>query len=75
MLLMVEKEIIRGKHHAIHKNAKANNKYMKIYYRNKEPQYAICLDVNNPDGWKIPRKLPANGFKQKRIYQNLIQSL
>ena len=75
MLLMVEKEIIRGKHHAIHKNAKANNKYMKIYYRNKEPQYAICLDVNNPDGWKIPRKLPANGFKGKRIYQNLIQSL
>ena len=50
MLLMVEKEIIRGKHHAIHKNAKANNKYMKRYYRNKELQYAICLDVNNLDG-------------------------
>ena len=75
MLLMVEKEIIRGKHHAIHKNAKANNKYMKRYYRNKELQYAICLDVNNLDGWKMPQKLPANGFKWKKMYQNLMKSL
>ena len=48
---------------------------MKRYYRNKELQYAICLDVNNLDGWKMPRKLPANGFKWKKMYQNLMKSL
>ena len=37
MLLMVEKGIRGGICHAIHRYAKANNKYMKDYDKNKEP--------------------------------------
>ena len=36
MLLMVEKGVRRGICHAIHWNAKANNKCTKDYYKNKE---------------------------------------
>ena len=36
MLLMIEKGIRGGIYHAIHRYAKANNKYMKDYYKNKE---------------------------------------
>ena len=36
MLLMVEKVIRRGICHAIHRYAKANNKYIKDYDKNKE---------------------------------------
>ena len=36
MLLMVEKGVKVGKCHAINRYAKANNKYMKNYDKNKE---------------------------------------
>ena len=36
MLLMVEKAIRGGKCHAIHRYAKANNKFMKDYDKDKE---------------------------------------
>ena len=36
MLLMAEKGIREGICHAIYRYAKANNKYMKIYDKNKE---------------------------------------
>ena len=39
MLLMVEKGIRGGIYHAIHRYAKANNKYMKNYDKNKESSY------------------------------------
>ena len=39
MLLMVEKGIRRGICHAIHKHAKANNKCMKNYDKNKDLSY------------------------------------
>ena len=39
MLLMVEKRIRGGICHAIHRYAKANNKYMKDYDKNKESPY------------------------------------
>ena len=39
MLLMVEKGITGGTCHAIHQYAKANNKYMKDYDKNKESSY------------------------------------
>ena len=47
MLLMVEKGIREGMCHAIHRYAKANNKYMKNYNKNKEPSYIQYLDGNN----------------------------
>ena len=63
MLLMVE-EGIRGRIcHSIHRYAKANNKYTKIYSKNEESSYIQYLDANNLYGWAISQKLPVNGFK------------
>ena len=60
---MVE-EGIRGEIcHAIHRHAKAYNKYMKNYDINKEPSYIQYLDANNLYGWAMSQKLPVNGFK------------
>ena len=43
MLLMVEKRIRGGICNAIHQYAKANNKYMKDYDKNKESSLFIWL--------------------------------
>ena len=63
MLLMVEEGIRGGICHAIHRYAKANNKYMKDYDGNKESSYIQYLDANNLYGWAMRQKLPVNGFK------------
>ena len=47
MLLMVEKGTRRGICHSINIYAKANNKYVKYYDRNKESPYIKSWDVNN----------------------------
>ena len=47
MLLIVEKGTRGGKCHAIHPYAKANNKYMKDYDKNKESSYLKYWDVTN----------------------------
>ena len=47
MLLMVENEIRGEICHAIHRCAKANNKYMKNYDKNEEPSFLEYLDRNN----------------------------
>ena len=66
MLLMVE-EGIRGRMcHAIHRYAKANNKYMKNYDEKEDSSYIQFLDANNLYGWTMSQKLPANGFKWKK---------
>ena len=63
MLLMVEKGTRGRICHAIHRYAKANNKYMKNYDKDMESSYLKCLDANNLHGWAMSQKLPANGFK------------
>ena len=63
MLLMVEEGIRGGICHSIHRNARANNKYMKNYDEDKESSYIQYLDVNNLYGWAMSQKLPLNGFK------------
>ena len=63
MLLMVEKGIRVGICHALHRYAKANNKYMIYYDENKELSYILYLDANNLYGWSMSQKLPVNGFK------------
>ena len=55
MLLTVEKGIRGGIRHAIHRYAKANNKYMKDYYKIKNLKY---WDVNNLYGWTMLQKHP-----------------
>ena len=63
MLLIVEKGTRGGICQAIHRYAKANNKYMKNYNKNIESSYLIYLDANNLYGWAMSQKLPVNGFK------------
>ena len=65
-LLIAEKEIRGGICQAIHRYAKANNKYMKNYDKNIESSYLmslICMDANNLYGWAMSQKLPVNGFE------------
>ena len=47
MLLMVEKGIRGEICHALHRYAKANNKYMKNYDKNIGSSYLMYLDANN----------------------------
>ena len=63
MLLMVEKSIRLGICHAIYWYAKANNKYMKDFDKNKESSNLKYCDVNNLYCWAMSRKLPVNKFE------------
>ena len=63
ILLMVEKGIRGGICDAIHRNAKANNKYMIYYDENKEISCILYLDSNNLHRWAMSQKLPVGSFK------------
>ena len=63
MPLMVPKGITGRICHAIYQYAKANNKYMKDYDKNKESSYLKYWDVNNLYGWAMSQKLPVNNFE------------
>ena len=58
MQLMVEKGIRGGICHSIYRCAKANNKYMRDYDKNKESSYIQCWHLNNLYGWAMSQKLP-----------------
>ena len=63
MILMTEKGIRGGICQVSHRQAKANNKYVKNYDKNIESSYIEYLDANNLYGLKISQKLPVNDFK------------
>ena len=63
MLLMIQKGIRGGICHAIHRYAKASNKYMKDYDKNKESSYVKYWGANNLCGWALLQKLPVNTFE------------
>ena len=60
---MLEKGIRGGIYHSIYRYAKASNKYMKDYDRNKESSYLQYWDVNNLYGWPMSQKLPEKNFE------------
>ena len=60
---MVEKGIRGGISHVIHRYAKANNKYMKKYDKNKESSCIQYLDADNLYEWAMSQKLLVDGFK------------
>ena len=59
---MIKKGIRGGTCHAIHRYAKANNKYMNCD-EDKESPYLKYCDVNNLCGWDVSQKLPVNNFE------------
>ena len=63
MFLMVEKGIRGRICQAIHRNAKANNKYMNNYVKSTGLSYLAYLDANNLYGYTMCEKRPVNGFK------------
>ena len=60
---MVQKGIGGGTCHSINRYAKANNKYIKNYDKNKEASYVKCWDANNLCGGAMSKNLQVNGFK------------
>ena len=58
---MIEKVLREGICHSIYRYAKANNKYMKDYDKNKELSY--LLYIFNLYGWAMSQKLPVNNFE------------
>ena len=55
MFLIVEKGIRGGIYHAIHRYAKANDKYMKNYDKNIESSCLMYLDANNLYEWAMSK--------------------
>ena len=63
MLLMIDKGIKGGICHSIYRNAKASNKYIKSYNKNKESSYPQYWVLINLYGWTMSQKLLVNNFK------------
>ena len=63
MLLMFEEGTRGGMCQATYRYAKANNKYMKNYDKNKESSFLIYDDANNLYGFAMCKKLPVSDFK------------
>ena len=63
MLLMTEKGIRGGICQAIHRYAKANNIYLKIYDKNFQSSYLMNLDANNLYGRVMLQKVSVNSFE------------
>ena len=63
MLNIFEKGIRGGMCQASYRYAKANNKYMKNYDKNKESSFLIYDDANNLYGFAMCKKLPVSDFK------------
>ncbi|XP_057316784.1 uncharacterized protein LOC130657804 [Hydractinia symbiolongicarpus] len=64
MLLMFEKGIRGSITQAVHRYAKANNKYMGDQYDPEvESSHLQYLDANNLYGWAMRQDLPTDGFK------------
>ena len=60
---MVEKRIKGGICHAKLRYAKANNKYMKYYNKDKELSFLQYNDANNLYGFAMSEPLLVDGFE------------
>ena len=63
MLLKVEKGNRGGICHAIHRYAKANNKYMENYNKHEEESFLQYNDANNLYGFAMSEPLPVGDFE------------
>ena len=75
---MVEKGIRGERCHSIYRYAKANNKYIKYYDKNKELSYLQYWDVNNLYGCIMSLKVQVNNFERikdsSQINEDLIKN-
>ena len=78
MLLMIEKGIRGGISMISNRYGKANNKYMKDFFKTELSKHLIYVDANNLYGGGMSEKLPTHGFKWlsnkeiKNLYNNQI---
>ena len=63
MLILFEKGIRGGMCQASYRYAKANDKYMKKYDKNKESSFLMYVDANNLHGYAMSKTLPVDSFK------------
>ena len=76
MLLMFERGIRGGITQAVHRYAKANNKYMGDKFDPKEcTSFLQNLDANNLYGWAMSQLLPTGGFRWVNVNPNDISRL
>ena len=61
---MIGKGIRGGICHAIHRYAKANNKYMTDFDKSKKSPYFKYWNVDNFYGWEMQEKLLVNNFER-----------
>lgn len=63
MHLFIEKGLRGGISMISHRHAKANNKYIPDYDKNKPNSHVMYLDANNLYGWAMSQALPVKGFR------------
>ena len=76
MLITFERGIRGGISRAVHRYAKANNKYMRDKFEPKEcTSFLQYLDANNLYGWAMSQLLPTAGFRWVNVNPNDISRL
>ena len=75
MSQMLEKRIRSGIRHAIFQYAKANNKFMKDFNKNRESSYLMYCDAYNLCGWAIFQKLPVDQYEwEKTCFMKVLKN-